>query len=108
MAKEQVQRTLPLGKTLDVFSGQTEYGVLKITFEKFYRINGGSTQLKGVTPDVPLPDLYDYLKLRERDQPTALAWDQLQRANYEEINSGVNWNSVENSSQKPHIGKYFI
>ena len=97
--KGTVQRTLPLGKTLDVFSGQTEYGVLKITFEKFYRINGGSTQLKGVTPDVLLPDLYDYLKLRERDQPTALAWDQLQRANYEEINSDVNWNSVETAAK---------
>ena len=71
--KGTVQRTLPLGKPLDIFSGQTEYGTLKLTFEKFYRINGGSTQLKGVTPDVALPDPYDYLKLREKDQPSALA-----------------------------------
>jgi carboxyl-terminal processing protease len=79
--------------------GQTEYGILKLTFEKFYRINGGSTQLKGVTPDVALPDPYDYLKLREKDQPSALAWDQLQKADYTEFNSGVNWNSVETEAK---------
>lgn len=93
--KGTVQRTLPLGKTIDIFSGQTEYGSLKLTFEKFYRINGGSTQLKGVTPDVALPDPYDYLKLRERDQPSALPWDQIQKADYTDYNSGINWNSVE-------------
>jgi carboxyl-terminal processing protease len=93
--KGTVQRTLPLGKTLDFLSGQTEYGTLKLTFEKFYRINGGSTQLKGVTPDVALPDPYDYLKVREKDQPSALAWDQLQKANYTEVNTNINWNNVE-------------
>ncbi|HEX5150980.1 MAG TPA: carboxy terminal-processing peptidase [Parafilimonas sp.] len=96
--KGTVQRTLPLGKTIDMY-GQTEYGLLKLTFEKFYRINGGSTQLKGVTPDVALPDPYDYLKLREKDQPSALAWDQLQKADYTEFNSGVNWNNVETEAK---------
>lgn len=97
--KGTVQRTWPLGKTLDLFSGQTEYGTLKLTFEKFYRINGGSTQLKGVSPDVAMPDPYDYLKLRERDQPTALAWDQLQKANYAEYNSGINWSNIATSAK---------
>lgn len=93
--KGTVQRTLPLGKPVDLFSGQTEYGTLKLTFEKFYRINGGSTQLKGVTPDVKFPDEYDYLKLRERDQPSALGWDQLEKADYTTFNSGINWSEVE-------------
>ncbi len=93
--KGTVQRTLPLGRTLDIFSGQTEFGTLKLTFEKFYRINGGSTQLRGVTPDVALPDPYDYLKVRERDQPSALPWDQIQKANYTEVNTGINWNMVD-------------
>lgn len=93
--KGTVQRTLPLGKPLDLFSGQTEYGTLKLTFEKFYRINGGSTQLKGVSPDIALPDPYDYLKLRERDNPSALEWDQLQKANYTELNTGINWADVQ-------------
>ena len=97
--KGTVQRTLPLGKTLDIFSGQTEYGTLKLTFEKFYRINGGSTQLKGVTPDVALPDPYDYLKLREKDQSSALPWDQIKKADYNDFNSGVNWNAVETAAK---------
>ena len=102
--KGTVQRTWPLGKTLDLFSGQTEYGTLKLTFEKFYRINGGSTQLKGVTPDVAIPDPYNYLKLREKDQPSALAWDQLQKANYSEFNTGTNWNAVTTAA-KTRIGQ---
>jgi carboxyl-terminal processing protease len=97
--KGTVQRPVPLGKTLDLLSGQTEYGTLKLTFEKFYRINGGSTQLKGVTPDVALPDPYDYLKVREKDQPSALAWDQLQKADYTEVNTTINWNTVETEAK---------
>ncbi len=98
--KGTVQRTLPLGKPLDLLSGQTEFGTLKLTFEKFYRINGGSTQLKGVTPDIIFPDEYDYLKLREKDQPSALAWDQLDKADYTAFNSGINWSSVQTKAQK--------
>ena len=97
--KGTVQRTLPLGKPLDLFSGQTEYGTLKLTFEKFYRINGGSTQLKGVTPDVNFPDEYDYLKLREKDNPSALGWDKLEKADYATFNSGINWPVVEEKAQ---------
>ncbi len=97
--KGTVQRTLPLGKPLDLFSGQTEYGTLKLTFEKFYRINGGSTQLKGVTPDISLPDPLDYLKVREKDQSSALSWDQISKADYNEINSGVDWNVLETASK---------
>ena len=100
--KGTVQRTLPLGKPLDLFSGQTEYGTLKLTFEKFYRINGGSTQLKGVTPDVSFPDEYDYLKLREKDNPSALGWDKLEKADYDTYNSGINWSALEEKAQS-HI-----
>ena len=81
--KGTVQKQLPLGKPLDVFSGQTEFGALKLTFEKFYRVNGGSTQLKGVTPDIVIPDTYEYLKFREKDNTSALSWDQIPKANYE-------------------------
>jgi carboxyl-terminal processing protease len=58
-------------------------GTLKMTVQKFYRISGGSTQLKGVTPDVSLPDQYEYLKERERDDPNALKWDQIARASFQ-------------------------
>lgn len=80
--KGTVQKTLPLGKPTDFMTGATEYGALKLTFEKFYRINGGSTQLKGVASDVVIPDTYEYLKLREKDNPDALKWDEVAPANY--------------------------
>lgn len=92
--KGTVQRTMPLGKILDYSTGQTEYGALKITFEKFYRINGGSTQLKGVNPDITLPDVYDYLKLREKDRASALPWDQIDQARFTPFNAPVNLQSV--------------
>ncbi|MDE3237078.1 MAG: carboxy terminal-processing peptidase [Bacteroidota bacterium] len=78
--KGTVQKTVPLGKVLDYFSGRTEYGAVKLTFQKFYRVNGGSTQLKGVIPDIVLPDAYDYLKIREKDNPSALPWDEIAKS----------------------------
>jgi len=78
--KGTVQRNVPLGKPLDFFTGRTEYGAVKLTFQKFYRVNGGATQLKGVVPDVVLPDTYDYLKIREKDNPSALPWDEIAKA----------------------------
>ncbi len=59
-----------------------DLGALKWTTKKFYRINGGSTQRKGVTPDIILPDTYMYLDVREEDEPTALPWDQIKPASY--------------------------
>ena len=79
--KGTVQRNVPLGKPLDFFSGRSEFGAVKLTFQKFYRVSGGSTQLKGVSSDVVLPDPYDYIKIREKDNPSALPWDEIKKAN---------------------------
>lgn len=79
--KGTVQRNIPLGKPLDFFSGRSEFGAVKLTFQKFYRVNGGSTQLKGVNSDVVLPDPYDYIKIREKDNTSALQWDEIKKAN---------------------------
>jgi len=89
-----------LGKPTDLFTGQTEYGALKLTFEKYYRINGGSTQLKGVTPDIILPDTYEYLKFREKDQASALAWDQIPQAVYQPENENINWQELEKKAEE--------
>ena len=59
-----------------------DLGSVKLTLQKFYRISGGSTQLRGVTPDIVLPDRYDYLKFREKDSPDALKWDEISKASY--------------------------
>jgi carboxyl-terminal processing protease len=81
--KGTVQRNVPFGNPIDYSTGRTEFGAVKLTFQKFYRINGGSTQLKGVAPDVVLPDTYEYLKIREKDNPVALNWDEINKATYE-------------------------
>jgi carboxyl-terminal processing protease len=61
---------------------QTEYGAVKLTFQKFYRVTGSSTQRKGVVPDVIFPDDYEFLKYREKDNPSALPWDVMEKAKY--------------------------
>jgi len=80
--KGTVQRNVAFGKPLDSLGIHTEYGSVKLTFQKFYRISGSSTQKKGVVPDVILPDEYEYLKYREKDNESALSWDEMERARY--------------------------
>jgi carboxyl-terminal processing protease len=88
--KGTVQRNIGLeGDNLGPFTtgsnggaGQAELGTVKLTLQKFYRINGGSTQLRGVTPDIVIPDQFEYLKYREKDNPDALPWDEIQKASY--------------------------
>ena len=80
--KGTVQRNVAFGKPLDSLGIQTEYGAVKLTFQKFYRITGSSTQKKGVVPDIILPDEYEYLKYREKDNASALSWDEMERARY--------------------------
>lgn len=67
-----------------------DLGNVKITLQKFYRINGGATQLRGVVPDVILPDRYDFLKYREKDVPSALGWDEIPKAVYSVENNDFN------------------
>ncbi len=56
---------------------QEKLGQVNITIQKFYRINGSSTQRKGVTPDIELPSRYSAEKFGETSEPTALPWDQI-------------------------------
>jgi carboxyl-terminal processing protease len=57
-------------------------GSIKITTQKFYRINGNTTQLTGVVPDIVLPDQYQFFDLGERDYDHALEPDKIPAANY--------------------------
>jgi len=57
-------------------------GNVKLTLQKFYRISGGTTQLKGVSSDIVLPDIYDYVPLGERDENYPLAYDEIPKASY--------------------------
>ena len=80
--KGTVQRNVSFGKPLDAMGIQTEYGAVKLTFQKFYRVTGSSTQKKGVLSDVVFPDDYELLKYREKDNPAALQWDEMEKAKF--------------------------
>lgn len=75
--KGTVQRQVGIDPNGGFFSPNAELGSLKLTLQKFYRVNGGSTQLKGVTPNIVLPDNFEFSKNREKDQPNALPWDEI-------------------------------
>ena len=72
--KGTVQGVYPLSRL------STELGSLKVTTASFYRIAGGSTQLKGVTPDVVLPSIFDALEIGEEFLPHALPWTEVNKA----------------------------
>ncbi len=97
--KGTVQRNIGLDRETSLTQGtSSELGTLKLTLQKFYRINGGSTQLKGVTPNIVIPDQYEYLKYREKDNPDALPWDEIQKASYTPVNDIFNLSMVRQSS----------
>ncbi|MDO9184253.1 MAG: carboxy terminal-processing peptidase [Bacteriovorax sp.] len=75
--KGTVQAVLNLnqGPLLSMF-GPT-MGALKVTIQKFYRVTGASTQYKGVTSDIVLPDIFSYVESREKDLEYSLPWDQI-------------------------------
>jgi len=64
-------------------------GQVKLTIAKFYRVNGGSTQHKGVTPDIELPSLFDADKFGEDASPYALPWDQIDAASIEPVTNAT-------------------
>ena len=74
-------------------------GEVKITQQKFYRINGGATQLKGVTPDVMLPDPYALIDIGEKQLDNPMPWDEIGKASYTEF-TNINYPIVVKNSQK--------
>jgi len=63
-----------------------DLGAIKLTTQKFYRINGGSTQLEGVKSDVITPDRFSYIDIGERDEEHPLPYDEIAPANYSKFN----------------------
>lgn len=59
-----------------------QLGQINLTMAKFYRVNGSSTQHKGVMPDIVLPSFYPMDKIGEDTEPSALPWDELQKSNF--------------------------
>lgn len=80
--KGTVQNVLDLNRMVRNRT-EKDLGALKITTQKFYRINGGSTQLEGVKSDVVVPDRYSFIDIGERDQDNPLPWDKIEPAKYD-------------------------
>ena len=68
-----------------------DIGAFKFTTQKYYRINGGSTQLEGVKSDVVVPNRYTYLDMGEKDQDNPLPWDEIQAASYTLWDSSIDY-----------------
>lgn len=84
--KGTVQTLFDLNRILP---GNQDAGQLKVTVDKFYRVNGASTQLKGVTPDITLPSSIDPQEFGEDTQDDALPWDQIAAADYTPLHLGL-------------------
>lgn len=82
--KGTVQTILDLNRNLPALHRKQydDLGALKITIQKFYRINGESTQYKGVEPDIITPTVLDYLKSGEKYQDYSLPWDKVEAAQF--------------------------
>lgn len=85
-----------------------DLGALKTTTQKFYRINGGSTQLEGVTSDVEMPDRYSYIDIGERDLDNAMPWSKIDPASFSIWDKQSNFDrAVENSKARMAQNEHF-
>jgi len=95
--KGTVQSVIPINNFYPKY--EEDLGAIKMTIQKFYRINGGSTQIEGVYSDIAMPNKYSYMKFGERDLEGALIWDKVPQANYTKTNSYENFTHVINESK---------
>jgi carboxyl-terminal processing protease len=98
--KGTVQRNIGLDPENGFSMSNSDLGTVKLTLQKFYRINGGSTQLRGVYPDIILPDNLEYLKVREKDDPDALPWDEINKASYTNWTAGYDLKAIQQLSNQ--------
>ncbi len=94
--KGTVQNILPINKFYPNYD--QDLGYLKMTIQKFYRINGGSTQVEGVYSDIAMPTRFSYMKYGERDLEGALPWDKVPQASYTQVKSYSNFSDVVTTS----------
>lgn len=80
--KGTVQSVVSVGRAMPLFADSERAGALKVTTQKFYRIAGGSTQLRGVIPDIVLPSRFDALKIGEALLKFPLPYDTIDPQNY--------------------------
>ena len=104
--KGTVQTMLPLqgGKSAMFPRG---YGDVKVTIQKFYRINGGTTQLMGVIPDVILPDIYDGIEQGEKEMDYHMPFDKIPAAKYTLFNNTARTSIIKDAILRTQKNEYF-
>lgn len=98
--KGTVQQNIGLDHSGFKRDGDGDLGAVKLTLRKFYRVSGGSTQLKGVESDIVLPSQMELLKLREKDNEYALQYDEISKSNYTPWNSAYDINTLKKLSEE--------
>ena len=94
--KGTVQTFVELNRFLNT---SDDFGALKLTIQKFYRVNGKSTQLKGVDSDIPMKGIFTYEEIGERYDNYALPWDQVSTSGFTPLNT-LNMSNLVNNSAK--------
>ena len=94
--KGTVQRLIDLDRAVESsFNSIKPLGSVKLTTQKFYRIDGTTTQLQGVKPDIILPDRYTYIDRGEKEHEYPLEWDEIEPATYKKTGHLKNLKSVQ-------------
>jgi len=96
--KGTVQNVVDLNRIIAV-NQYGDLGALKVTTDKFYRINGGSTQLEGVKSDIVFPSRYNSIEVGEKDQSNPLGWDSISPANYSSWTRNIQYNYIISKSK---------
>jgi carboxyl-terminal processing protease len=97
--KGTVQQVVDLDSS-PLFNSLKPLGSIKLTVQKFYRINGDSTQLKGVTGDIPLPDPYSAMDMGESSMDYPLPWDSTTVLDYNKWDVTYNMEELKDNSKK--------
>lgn len=106
--KGTVQNVLDLNRWVRNNNDLGDLGALKITTQKFYRVNGGSTQLEGVKSDVVVPDRYSFIDIGEKDMDNPLPWDQIEAASFKVWDGYIDFEETLANSQKRMAGNEHI
>ncbi len=99
--KGTVQRMYNMDDMVNsTYNAMKPLGSVKITMQKFYRVSGGSTQLRGVTPDIILPDAWSKIKYGEKQEDFPLQWDEIKPTPITKYQPTYDINKLKATSQK--------
>ena len=99
--KGTVQNMMDLDRALGFGQGNLKpLGALKLTIQKYYRINGGTPQIKGVTPDIVFPDQYQFLDFGEKEQKNAMAYSEIEPADYKKWPKAKGFDQAKKNSEQ--------